>query len=136
MYGYVEEQYVNGAENVLLIDEIQLCDDFELAINSFHNSEKYDIYITGLNAFLLSSDLATLFTGRYVEVHVFPFSFAEFCQYYEIDGREIDSLERELAPLKAINVAYPKLLLANTRHPMYDIDGIQIFDISRWLLGE
>ncbi len=84
LYDYVADHYAPHAENILLIDEIQMCRDFEKAVNWLHAEERYDIYITGSNAFLLSSDLATLFTGRTFEIKVFPFSFAEYVQYYEL----------------------------------------------------
>ncbi len=82
LYDYVKAQYIKGKQNFVLIDEVQMCVDFEKAINGLHAMEKFDIYITGSNAFLLSSDLATLFTGRTFEIKVFPFSFSEYMQYF------------------------------------------------------
>jgi predicted AAA+ superfamily ATPase len=82
LYDYIEEKHVDGVKNYLFIDEIQMCDGFEEIINSIHDEEIYDIYLTGSNAFLLSSDLATLFGGRVCEINMYPFSFAEYRTYY------------------------------------------------------
>lgn len=91
LHTYVEEHYQEGKTNYLFVDEVLMCPKFELAINSLYSKGKYDIYVTGSNAFLLSANLATLFTGRYIEIHVFPFSFQEYCQYYD-DVHDKDKL--------------------------------------------
>ena len=83
LYEYISENYLKGKHNFVLIDEVQMCKEFEKIINGIHAEEKYDIYITGSNAFLLSSDLATLFTGRTFSFEIYPFSFKEYLQYYK-----------------------------------------------------
>ena len=85
---YVSERYIEEKNNFILIDEVQMCNGFESAINNFHAERKYDIYITGSNAFLLSSDLATLFTGRTYSVEVYPFSYKEFLEYHDLENNQ------------------------------------------------
>lgn len=72
----------------LLFDEIQLVDSWEKAVNSFRVDLDADIYLTGSNAYLLSSQLATLLSGRFVEINVYPLSFAEFVPFTDSSNNE------------------------------------------------
>ncbi len=97
LYAYIEQQYDAEKNNYLFIDEVQMCEGFERVINSIYEEELYDIYLTGSNAFLLSSDLATLFGGRVFEVKLYPFSFNEYLKYFpsdDIDGAFDDYVKK------------------------------------------
>lgn len=96
LHSYIKDSIRQDRENFLFIDEVQMCPSFELAINSIHSKNIADIYLTGSNAFLLSSDLATLFTGRFIEIRIFPFSFREYLEYWESDNNVEDMLDSYL----------------------------------------
>jgi predicted AAA+ superfamily ATPase len=72
--------------NYIFLDEIQNIADFEKMVDGLYATKNVDIYITGSNAYLLSSELATLLSGRYIEISILPFSFAEYLEVRSIDS--------------------------------------------------
>ena len=80
LYAYIKERLCPDKMTYIFLDEIQKVDSFQKAVDSLFIKENTDIYITGSNAYLLSGDLATLLTGRYVEISVLPLSFAEYLE--------------------------------------------------------
>ncbi len=84
LYDYVVERRVNEEKYYLFFDEIQMVSEFELVINSFRATWDVSIFITGSNGKLLSGELATYLSGRYVSFKIAPFSFQEYCEIKEI----------------------------------------------------
>ena len=82
-YDYVSERIPKQGKTYLIFDELQAVKHWEKAIESFRLDFDVDIYITGSNAYLLSTEFSTLLAGRYVEIRVLPLSFEEFPRFYE-----------------------------------------------------
>lgn len=80
LYKHVKEHLCPGKMNYLFFDEIQMVEGFQKVIDSLFLLDNVDIYVTGSNAYLLSGEIATLLTGRYIEIKLYPFSFKEFMQ--------------------------------------------------------
>ena len=80
LYDYIQKRLCKDKMTYIFLDEIQKVDSFEKVVDSLHIKEHTDIYLTGSNAYMLSSDLATLLTGRYVELSMLPLSFKEYAQ--------------------------------------------------------
>ncbi len=81
VYDYIVELLKNNVTNYVFIDEVQNVKEFEKLLEGLYVHPNIDLYVTGSNAFLLSSELATLLTGRAFEIHVLPFSFAEYISF-------------------------------------------------------
>ena len=88
LYEYIKEKLLPDKTTYIFLDEIQKVPDFEKAVDSLYAKPNTDIYITGSNAYMLSGDLATLLTGRYVEISMLPLSFKE---YWELAGSDRES---------------------------------------------
>ena len=84
-YDYVSERIPQEGKTYLIFDELQAVQHWEKAIESFRLDFDVDIYITGSNAYLLSTEFSTLLSGRYVEIRMIPLSFKEFLTFYEFE---------------------------------------------------
>lgn len=78
LYTYIKERLVQGKMTYIFLDEIQHCEEFPEVVDSLHIKKDVDIYLTGSNAKMLSSEIATLISGRYVEISMLPLSFKEY----------------------------------------------------------
>ena len=90
LYSYVKD-LIKTKKVYLLLDEVQNVEKWEKAINSFKVDFDIDIYITGSNAYLLSSELSTLLSGRYIEIKIYPLSFKEYLQFNNYDKENLES---------------------------------------------
>ena len=88
LYDYIRQRLVTDKMNYIFLDEIQNVADFQKAVDSLFIQENIDLYITGSNAYLLSGELATLLSGRYIEIQMLPFSFAEYYELKSGDRRD------------------------------------------------
>ena len=88
LYKYVKEQIKDKKQYYVFLDEVQKVSDFQKAVDGLYIMKNVDVYITGSNAYLLSGELATLSTGRYIEIKMYPLSFKEYLNYYKKDADE------------------------------------------------
>lgn len=92
LYRQITENLIPQKMNYIFLDEIQMVPEFEKAINSLFLKENIDLYLTGSNAYMLSGEIATLLSGRYIEIKMLPFSFPEYCEMCsEISGTKIEA---------------------------------------------
>ncbi len=88
LHDEIESKLVPGVMNYIFLDEVQMVNDFERMVDSLYVKPNTDVYITGSNAFLLSGELATLLSGRYITTNILPLSFAEYVTAYPDENRD------------------------------------------------
>lgn len=90
LYNQILSEVDESVKNYIFIDEVQMVPEFERMLDSLYVKSYTDIYVTGSNAYMLSSDIATLLTGRYIEIEMQPLSFSEFVQFIKSSSESND----------------------------------------------
>ena len=101
LYEYIDSKLIKDKMNYIFIDEVQKISDFQKAVDALYIKKNVDLYITGSNSKLLSGELATLLSGRYVEIKMLPLSFKEYISYVgdtDIERKYIDYITRSSFP--------------------------------------
>lgn len=121
VYDFIIEQLKNNVTNYVFIDEVQNVKEFEKLLEGLYVHPNIDLYVTGSNAFLLSSELATLLTGRAYEIHVLPFSFAEFISF---TGKS-NNLDRAFAEY-IVTGGFPEAVRLSADGNQFTLDYMQM----------
>lgn len=137
------EQLIQGGQAVqgtkyLFIDEVQNVDGFEIVLNGFRGTGEWSIFITGSNSYLLSGELMTKLTGRYIEFEMFPLTFEEYEGMKKYYGREIAADRQEELQNYILEGGFPRAVLLDTmaakrRYVQSVVDEIYEKDIRRRL---
>lgn len=120
LYEYVKSRMLPDKMNYIFLDEIQHVPDFEKAVDSLFIKKNTDVYITGSNAYFMSGELATLLSGRYVELKMLPLSFKEYVSAFD-NNRSLDDLYRDYV----YNSSFPYTVELDNRRNIYAyLDGL------------
>lgn len=87
LYSYITSKIISDKMNYIFLDEVQKCNGFEKVVDSLFIKKNCDVYITGSNAYLLSGELATFLSGRYIQIDMLPFSFKEYYEATKESGK-------------------------------------------------
>lgn len=122
LYKYIKERLNKNKKNYVFIDEVQNVDKFQKAVDGLYINKKIDLYITGSNAYLLSGELATLISGRYIEIKMLPLSFKEYLSAFDSN---VDKQEKLLEYMRYGSLPQTVELLKTAPNAIYDyIDGV------------
>ena len=122
LYEYIKAKLIKGKKTYIFLDEIQNVQEFEKIVDSLFINKDIDLYITGSNAYLLSSELATLLTGRYIEIKMLPLSFKEYLSAFD-DKTDISRKFRDYLQYSSFPQAI-ELYKVNPENINLFLDGI------------
>lgn len=122
LYKYIEKKLLPNKMNYIFLDEIQIIPNFEKVVDGLFIKKNVDLYITGSNSYMLSGELATYLTGRYMQVHMLPLSFKEYINYYGNDNelKKYDTYIRDGGFPYLINLNQDKELIRNYLDGIYN----------------
>ena len=122
LYDYIDGKLISNKKNYIFLDEIQILDSFEKVVDGLFVNENVDLYITGLNSYMLSGELTTYLTGRYMQIHMLPLSFKEYLEYYGEDNelKKYDSYVQNGGFPYLLNLGEDKELIRNYLDGIYN----------------